>query len=33
MMAVEILRNMDDTEKHALFSYLLSVPAVPFGNR
>lgn len=33
LMPVEALRNMDDTEKHALFAYLMSVPPVPFGNR
>ena len=33
LMAVELLRNMDDTEKHALFAYLQSVPPRPFGQR
>jgi cytochrome c553 len=33
LMPVEALRNMDDTEKHALFSYLQSLPPRPFGGR
>jgi len=33
LMAVELLRNMDATEKHALFAYLESIPPLPFGNR
>jgi mono/diheme cytochrome c family protein len=33
LMPVEALRNMNDTERHALFAYLQSVPATPFGNR
>ena len=33
MMAVDALRGMDDTERHALFSYLQTVPPTPFGNR
>jgi mono/diheme cytochrome c family protein len=33
LMPVEALRNMDDTERRALFAYLQSVPSVPFGNR
>jgi mono/diheme cytochrome c family protein len=33
IMPVEALRNMNDTEKHALWAYLQSVPAVPFGSR
>lgn len=31
-MPTEMLRNMDETEKRALWAYLRSVPAVPFGN-
>jgi mono/diheme cytochrome c family protein len=33
LMPVEALRNMDDTERHALFAYLQSLPPLPFGNR
>ena len=33
LMPVEALRNMDDTERRALFAYLQSLPPVPFGNR
>jgi len=33
LMPVEALRNMDDTERHALFAYLQSIPATPFGGR
>ena len=33
LMPVEAMQNMDDTERHALFAYLQSVPPVPFGNR
>lgn len=32
-MPVEALDNMDATEKHALWSYLESLPPVPFGER
>jgi mono/diheme cytochrome c family protein len=33
MMAVDSFREMDDTERHALFSYLQTLPPTPFGNR
>lgn len=33
LMPVEALHNMDDTERHALFAYLQSIPPLPFGNR
>lgn len=33
MMAVDSFREMDDTERHALFSYLQTLPPAPFGNR
>jgi hypothetical protein len=32
-MPVEALRNMDETEKRALWAYLRSLPPVPFGQR
>jgi hypothetical protein len=32
-MPLEMLRNMNDTERHALWAYLQTVPAVAFGNR
>jgi len=32
-MPIEALRSMDDTERHALFSYLQSIPPRPFGSR
>lgn len=32
-MPTEVLRNMDDTERRALWMYLQSRPAVPFGER
>lgn len=32
-MPVEALRAMDDTERHALWAYLQSVPPTPFGER
>ncbi len=33
LMPVEALRNMDDTERRALFAYLMSLPPTPFGQR
>lgn len=33
LMPVEALANMNDTERHALFAYLQSLPPTPFGNR
>jgi hypothetical protein len=33
LMPIEAIARMDDTEKHALFSYLMSLPPIPFGNR
>lgn len=32
-MPVEMLRNMDDTERRAIWAYLESLPPVPFGQR
>jgi thiosulfate dehydrogenase len=32
-MPVEAFGKMDETEKHALFAYLASLPPTPFGNR
>jgi hypothetical protein len=32
-MPVELLKNMDDTEIHALWAYLQTVPPLPFGKR
>jgi hypothetical protein len=32
-MPVEAWKNMDDTELHALWSYLRTLPPTPFGNR
>jgi hypothetical protein len=33
MMPIEVLTNMNDTERRALFAYLQSVPPRPFGGR
>lgn len=33
MMPFEALAKMDDTEKHALFAYLQTLPPVKYGNR
>lgn len=33
MMPVEAMAKMNETEKRALFAYLMSVPPMPFGNR
>lgn len=33
LMPVEAVNNMDSLEKHALWSYLQSLPPVPFGGR
>jgi hypothetical protein len=33
MMPVEALAQMDDLERHALWAYLQSIPAVPLGSR
>lgn len=32
-MPLEMLRNMNDTERHALWAYLQTVPPLAFGNR
>jgi hypothetical protein len=32
-MPIDAFGKMDDTEKHALFAYLQSLPPTPFGNR
>jgi hypothetical protein len=32
-MPVESWKNLDDTEMHALWSYLRTLPPTPFGNR
>jgi len=31
--SVESIRNLNDIERRALWAYLTSVPARPFGNR
>jgi cytochrome c553 len=33
MMPIQAFGRMDDTEKHALWEYLKTVPAKPYGNR
>jgi len=33
MMPVSTLGKMDDTEMHALYAYLMSLPPRPFGGR
>lgn len=33
MMPTEAFGKLDDTEKHALYAYLMSLPPKPFGNR
>ena len=33
LMPIEAWKNFDDTEMHAAFAYLQSLPARPFGGR